>query len=158
MRKILVVAASVATMATAGCATLGRQVFKQPVVTFKDLRVAGVGLTGGTVDVVLGVYNPNGYRLDATNLTYNLLIGGTQLGSGTYNSRLTVRSGDSTFVTLPVTLDYKGLSAAGRQLASKGAVNYRVLGNLQVGTPIGNFTVPYDQTGRFTAFGGAQRQ
>jgi hypothetical protein len=31
-----------------------------------------------------------------------------------------------------------------------GSVNYRVMGDVTVGTPLGNFTRPYDQTGRFS--------
>jgi hypothetical protein len=29
-------------------------------------------------------------------------------------------------------------------------------GDVSVATPVGNFTVPYSSTGRFSAFGGAQ--
>ena len=72
--------------------------------------------------------------------------------------RSEVQSGDSTIVTLPVTLSYSGLAAAGKQMLGKGSVNYRVTGDVTVATPVGNFTAPYDQLGRFSAFGGAQRQ
>jgi len=158
MRKILVGSVAVAVaVGGAACASLGRQAFQQPVVTFRDLRVEGVGLTGGTLDVILSVYNPNGYRLDATRVSYNLLVGNTPLGNGVLNSHFTVQSGDSTLVTLPVTLDYKGLSAAGQQLMGKGSVNYRVTGDVTVAAIGTNFTIPYDQTGRFTTFGGARR-
>ena len=37
-----------------------------------------------------------------------------------------------------------------------GSVPYNVTGDITVGTPVGNFTVPYSGTGRFSAFGGAQ--
>jgi hypothetical protein len=36
-------------------------------------------------------------------------------------------------------------------------VNYRVLGDVTVGTPIGSFTIPYDRTGRFSTLGGTSR-
>jgi LEA14-like dessication related protein len=148
-----------ATLPTTGCATLARAGgFKQPVVNFRDLKVEGVGLTGGTLDVILSIYNPNGYKLNATRLTYNLMIDSTALGSGVYGHNFSVRSGDSTIVTLPVTLNYSGLAAAGRQMVGKGSVNYRVTGDVTVSTPVGNFTAPYDQLGRFSAFGGAQLQ
>ena len=158
MKKTFVMFAAVlATAFTTGCATLGMARFKEPVVNFHDLKVEGVGLTGGTLDVVLSIYNPNGFKLDATKLTYNLMIDTTALGSGTYGHHFAVQSGDSTFVTLPVSLNYSGLAAAGRQMIGKGSVNYRVTGDVTVATPLGNFTRPYDQTGRFTTFGGARR-
>lgn len=158
MKKTFVMFAAVlATAFTTGCATLGMARFKEPVVNFHDLKVEGVGLTGGTLDVVLSIYNPNGFKLDATKLTYNLMIDTTALGSGTYGHHFAVQSGDSTLVTLPVSLNYSGLAAAGRQMIGKGSVNYRVTGDVTVATPLGNFTRPYDQTGRFTTFGGARR-
>lgn len=154
MRKIFVMCGLAFTTA---CATLGMARFKEPIVNFHDLRVEGVGLTGGTLDVVLSIYNPNGFKLDAQQLTYHLMIDSTALGEGTYGRHFAVQSGDSTLVTLPVTLNYSGLAAAGKQMLGKGSVNYRVTGDVTVATPLGNFTRPYDQTGRFTAFGGARR-
>lgn len=154
-----VLATAAATLSATGCATLARAGgFRQPIVNFRDLKVEGVGLTGGTLDVVLSIYNPNGFRLNATRLTYNLMIDSTALGSGVYGRQFAVQSGDSTIVTLPVTLNYAGLASAGRQMMGKGSVNYRVTGDVTVATPVGNFTAPYDQLGRFSAFGGAQRQ
>jgi hypothetical protein len=40
---------------------------------------------------------------------------------------------------------------------STGSVNYRVTGDVTVGTPLGNFTRPYDQTGRFSTLSGSGR-
>ena len=121
----------------------------------------GIGLTGGNLNVRLSVYNPNGYRLDATRLSYNVQVGdngnGVNLATGILDSQFTVQSGDSTTVTIPVSFTYAGIGAAGRQLLNSGAVPYRVNGDVTVGTVVGNFTVPYSSTGRFTAFGGNSR-
>jgi hypothetical protein len=59
-------------------------------------------------------------------------------------------------VRLPVQFTFAGLGAAGRQLLRSGAVNYRVLGDVTVSTPIGSFTRPFDRTGQFTSLGGAR--
>jgi LEA14-like dessication related protein len=151
MNKTFVISA---IAALAGCASLGVGGFKQPVVNFNDLQVEGVGTKGGTVDVVLSVYNPNGYRLDATQLTYKLLVDTSSVGDGVYNTKFTVQSGDSAIVRLPVHLSYAGLAAAAKQLQENGSVNYRVIGDVTVATPVGNFTKPYDQTGRFSTLSG----
>ncbi|HEY5088266.1 MAG TPA: LEA type 2 family protein [Gemmatimonadaceae bacterium] len=143
-----------AAMALSGCASLGIGGFKQPIVNFNDLQVEGVGSKGGTVDVVLSIYNPNGYRLDATQLTYRLLVDTSSVGEGVYDKQFSVRSRDSTVVRLPVNLSYSGLAAAAKQLREKGSVNYRVMGNVTVATPVGSFTKPYDQTGRFSNMSG----
>lgn len=140
--------------ALGGCASLGVGGFKQPIVNFNDLQVEGIGTKGGTVDVVLSVYNPNGYRLDATQLNYRLLVDTTAVGDGVYKTQFTVQSGDSSIVRLPVNLSYSGLAAAAKQLKEKGSVNYRVIGDVTVGTPVGHFTQPFDRTGRFSTLSG----
>ena len=52
----------------------------------------------------------------------------------------------------------RAIGAAGRQLLNTGGVNYNVRGDVTVGTVVGNFTVPYSSTGKFTALGGNSRQ
>ncbi|MBK5188333.1 MAG: LEA type 2 family protein [Gemmatimonadaceae bacterium] len=142
-------------LASASCAGLGRGGFKDPIVTFKNVRVGGIGLTGGTLDIVLSVYNPNGYRLDASRLTYQLMVDSLPLGSGALDEHFAVQSGDSTDVVLPLNFKWSGVSAAGRELMNTGSVPYRVLGDLTVGSGVGDFTVQYDRTGRFNSMSGA---
>lgn len=150
-------AVALAVFAIAGCASLGALGgFKEPVVTFKDLRVRGLGLTGGSLDAYLNVYNPNGFRLDATRLSYQVLVGENQLGTGILDSRFNVQEKDSTTVRIPVEFTYAGIGGAARQMMQSGSVPYTVTGDVTVATPLGNFTVPYSGTGRFSAFGGAQ--
>ena len=159
MRRLMLGAATAAIAIVAGCSALGRQAFQQPIVHLQDVRLNGVGLTGGNLDVKLSVYNPNGYRLDATRMTYNVLVGtDVKVATGTVDSRFTVNENDSTVVTVPVSFTYSGIGAAGRQLLNTGGVDYRVNGDVTVGTVVGNFTVPYSATGRFNAMTGNSRQ
>jgi LEA14-like dessication related protein len=96
------------------------------------------------------VYNPNSYRLDATRLTYQVFVGDSvSLANGDMETRTTVQAGDSTIVTVPVAFSYSGLGAAAGQLLRTGSVNYRVAGDVTVGSVVGNFTVPYSARGRF---------
>jgi len=147
--------AAVLAVTTAACASLGRSVFSEPVVNFRNLEVKGLGLTGGSLDVVLSVYNPNGFKLDATRLTYQLQVDTIPVGTGAIDQEFVVQEKDSAIVRLPVSFTYAGLGAAGRQLIQSGAVNYRVLGDVTVRTPLGNFTRPFDRTGRYTALRGS---
>jgi|SRR6266511_4462479 len=157
MRKKILVAAMTA-VAVGGCATMGLGGFKQPLVQFSNVKIRGLGLTGGALDIVLSVYNPNGFDLNATRLTYKLMVEEKELGNGVLDRAFRVSDRDSTFVTIPMDFTYAGLGAAGRQLLQSGAVNYRVMGDIGVETPLGRFTAPYDQRGRFSSFGGTSQQ
>ena len=149
MRRLAVLAVIVGGLSA--CSGLGRQAFKEPVVDLRDVRVLGIGTTGGQLEVALGVYNPNNYRLDATRMTYRVFVGDSVgLANGAVDTRTTVQSNDTTVVRIPVSFTYSGLGRAASQLLQTGAVNYRVAGDVTVGTVVGNFTVPYSATGRFT--------
>ena len=158
MRKLALVGlAAVAAFGVYGCASVARNAFAEPVVTLRDVKLQGVGLTGGSFDVVLSVYNPNGYRLDATQLNYNLFVDTLRFANGTMNQQFTVQEKDSAIVRVPVSFSYAGVGEAGRQLLNTGSVNYRVAGDVTVATPVGSFKVPYDRTGRFSTLGGSSR-
>lgn len=149
MKKLAVLTLAIAVTA---CSALGRQAFQNPVVNLRDVRVMGLGTTGGQLEVHLGVRNPNGYRLDATRLTYRVFVGDSiGLASGAMDTQTTVQAGDSTIVKIPVSFTYSGLGAAATQLLRTGAVTYRVAGDVTVGSPVGNFTVPYTASGQFNS-------
>ena len=155
-RRTKLAAAVLMVFAMAACATLGLGGFREPIVTFKDLKVRGLGLSGGSLDAYLNIYNPNGFKLDATRLTYNVKVGENQLGTGALDSRFTVQDNDSTTIRIPVDFTYAGIGGAARQMMQSGSVPYTITGDVTVATPLGNFTRPYTGTGRFSAFGGAQ--
>lgn len=137
----------------AACSMLQRD-FVEPVVTFRNARITGFGVTGGALEVELDVYNPNSYRLDGTKLTYTIMIDSVRFGDGEYNTKFQVDRGDTSTIVLPLSFTYAGIGTAGRQLMNTGTVEYRVLGDITFGTPLGNMTRPYDQKGRFSTLGG----
>lgn len=157
MKPVTLLLMSIVLSAGAACATFNPLSYQNPVVTVRDVQVNGLSLTGGTLDIVLNVYNPNHFKLDATRITYKLMVDTVAFGSGASDSRFTVQSGDSLQVPLPLTFSWNGVGAAGRQLMNNGMVNYRVLGDVTVGASVGTFTIPYDRTGTFTAFSGGRR-
>jgi LEA14-like dessication related protein len=152
-------AAMVAAVVLAGsaCAGIGRGGFREPVVTFQNVRVGGLGLTGGTLDIVLSVYNPNSFKLEASRMTYKLLVDTLPFGSGALDTRFSVPSHDSTQVVLPLHFNWNGVNAAGRRVLDSGTVPYRVTGDLTVGSSVGDFTVRFDRAGTFNSLSGSSR-
>jgi LEA14-like dessication related protein len=152
MRKFAAAALGLGVAGLAACSALGRAAFQNPVVNLRDVRVLGLGTQGGNLEVQLGVYNPNNYRLDATRLTYRVFVGDSVgVANGAVDTQTSVQAGDSTIVKIPVAFTYSGIGAAAMQLMRTGSVNYRVAGDVTVGSVVGNFTVPYSATGQFNA-------
>lgn len=151
--RLKVALTSAIVLVSASCGGLGKGGFRDPIVTFKNVQVGGIGLTGGTLDVVLSVYNPNGYRLDASRITYKVMVDSLDVGAGALDKHFSVASNDSADVVLPLHFSWTGVNAAGRELMKNGTIPYRVLGDLTVGSGVGDFTIQYDRTGNFNSLG-----
>ena len=123
--------------------------FDQPIVAMRDVRLAGAGLTGGSMDIVVSVYNPNDYSVQTPRLSYWLFVDTTRVANGDYDAILEVPARDSAEVRIPATFSYASMRHAGRSVAGVGVVNYRMVGRISVGTPYGRLSAPYDRMGRF---------
>jgi len=124
--------------------------FSQPDVALRNAHIRGVGLTGGTMDIEMRVYNPNDYDLVSPRVSYRILLGGKHVADGLADPDVVVPAHDSAFVRIPATFSYSSVGGAGRALIDRGALDYRVLGRMTVGTPYGRFWFPYDRAGQFT--------
>lgn len=157
MRRLagLAAAAAVVGGGVAGCSRLANR-FAEPDVTFKGVTIKGLGMTGGSLDVLLQVRNPNSFALDASRFTYKLFVDTLEVGSGATDQRLRVAANDSAVVPLPVDFKWTGLGQAGRELFNTGSVNYRVIGDISVGSALGTYTIPYDRRGRFSTLSGSR--
>lgn len=132
-----------------GCREAARSLFTAPIVTLRDVRVRSVGFTGTSLDVFLGIRNPNPYALTATGATYRLLVDDTtEIGHGTATDTATARAHDSTVVRLPLDVQWNELGAAGAEAITAGSVSYRVIGTVTVATPFGGHAIPIDARGR----------
>src|ERR1700737_1751671 len=117
--RIAVMLVTVAAMSA--CASLGMAGFREPIVSFKDVKVRGLGLSGGSPDAYFSLHKPNGFRLDARRAPNNVLVGQNQLGTGALNSRFTVQNGDSTTVRIPIDFTYAGIGSAPPPVMPQGA-------------------------------------
>ena len=146
------IAAATVLVAVSGCRTLARQAFAYPVVEVKDVRVNGVGLAGGSLDIVLDVYNPNEYRLDATGITYNVWVDSSQVATGALDRLITLSEKGRSEIVVPVDFTFAAVQKALALFAQRGSLDYRVTGEFTVVTPLGKMTRPYSGKGRLDSF------
>jgi LEA14-like dessication related protein len=148
IRRPLLVLLAAAALPLNGCQTLARQAFANPVVEVTDVRVRSIGLMGGTLDVVLDIYNPNEYRLDAEKISYNFFVDTTRVVSGELDRLLTLEQKGRLSLTVPVTFGFNEMAIAMNEYLTKGALDYRVTGQFTIVTTFGRITRPYSGTGR----------
>ena len=135
--------------ALGGCSFFMRQAFAPPTIAVSDVRLAGIGAQGGTINVVLTLHNANGYRLDATDVHYNVHVDTLLIATGTISQRVTMLQKDSAKVKLPVTFGLKEVLLAGQELSRHGVLPFRVDGEITVETAFGNIHRAFVQTGTY---------
>ncbi|HKS05437.1 MAG TPA: LEA type 2 family protein [Gemmatimonadaceae bacterium] len=143
------VCALAVVVSVSGCSFMRKQAFGQPDVTVADVRLAGLGTQGGTINVILAIYNPNNYRLDAEAINYRVLVDTLQLATGTIDRRVTLPQKDSTRISVPVTFGFREVLQIGTRLSQRGTLPFKMLGDVRIVTPFGGVTRTFSQSGTY---------
>jgi LEA14-like dessication related protein len=137
---------SLAVLASA-CATLRGLTFQEPDLSLQEIAITGIGLTGGTFDLVLDVYNPNDYRIRSTRLEVGIDLEGRHFGDALLDRPLDLSPTNHSRVVVPVRFEWAGLGAGAKALVTRQAVGYGLTGRVLVDTPLGERTVALRGTG-----------
>lgn len=151
-----------AALLISALAACGGPVFQQPRVTLDNVRLGGLGLSGGTLLVSLEVVNPNRFALNANQLQYELALGDPEetsdttwidFAQGVYDQPFSVPAGDSAVVQVPIEFSYSGIGSAANALLRRGTFSYRARGTVDLRTPLGGYDVPFSKRGTVTLLG-----
>jgi LEA14-like dessication related protein len=104
-------------------------------------------LTGGTLDLVFDVYNPNDYRLRSTRLEIGVDLDDVHFGDALLDRPLDLSPTNHSRVVVPVRFEWAGVGAGARALLSRQAVRYGLSGAVLVETPVGDRRVELRTTG-----------
>jgi hypothetical protein len=126
-------AAALTVLLAAGCARV-----EPPVIAFRGVRYEG----GDSVQVELGLANPNRFAVELASVEYRLMADGETLGAGQRTERVRCAARDSVRAEFPLALDF-GATMAAVLKGVKDTVTFGVEGEYRLKTPVG----PYN--GRF---------
>lgn len=134
-------------MVTGACSVIG-EIFKQPDVQLERVVVRGIGLTGGNLDLIVGVENPNNFELQGTRLEVGFDVEGRHLGYIAYDNDFSVTENGRSTLTLPLTFGWAGVGSAVRAALASGNLPYTMKGQVELKTPWGRKEVPFTREGR----------
>ena len=122
--------------------------FFRPDLELQRVIVRGLSLSGGNLDLVVAVANPNGFDLRGTRLEAGFDVEGSHVGTVTYDDEYVVPRGDTTVVTVPLRFQWQGVGSAFRSALEYGDIPYTMKGQATLETPIGRQVVPFTLSGR----------
>jgi LEA14-like dessication related protein len=134
-------------MLVSACATLGRLSFQEPEVKLTEIDVTGLGLSGGTMNLVFDVYNPNSYRIRSTRLELGVDLEDTHFGDALLEKPLDLSPESHSQVVVPVRFEWGGVGAGARALFARQAIRYRLTGTVFLDTPLGDRRVRLGSSG-----------
>lgn len=121
------------------CATFKAALeFHEPQLELEEINVTGLGLTGGTLDLVFDVYNPNRYRLRSTRLEVSLDLEDAHFGDALVDKPLDLSPENHSRVVVPVRFEWAGVGAGARALLTRQGLRYQLGGAVIVETPLGD--------------------
>jgi LEA14-like dessication related protein len=130
------------------CSGLGLN-FREPDIQLDHAVVRGIDLTGGNLDLVVKVENPNNFTLQGTRLQVGVDVEGSHLGDITYDNAFTVSENGTTTLTLPLRFGWSGVGSAVRAALGYGDLPYTMKGQAMLKLPGGLQTsVSFSHEGR----------
>jgi LEA14-like dessication related protein len=132
--------ASLIALAVVACAGLGDN-FKEPSVELDHAVIRGLGLAGGSLDLIVNIQNPNNFTLQADKLQLGIDVEGSHLGDITYDDDFAVTQNGRTSLTLPLRFGWFGVGSAVRAALGYGDLPYTMNGQATLKLPGGAHTV-----------------
>jgi LEA14-like dessication related protein len=140
-------------LVVAGCSLA----YKAPTLTVGEVRLASMGLSGGSLAVSLEVENPNRYALESRAFRYALAFSEGSPGAPVWKTLVegqldrVVRVPGHAVEPVEIIVPFGAASvgAALSRLLRQGELEYRFSGELLAGTPLGEKRIPFDQRGLF---------
>jgi LEA14-like dessication related protein len=120
------------------CSGIGDYI-QEPDVQLDHVVVRAIGLSGGTLDLVVRLDNPNNFTLQGTRLQLGIDVESSHLGDITYDDEYAVPQNGQTTLTLPLRFEWSGVGSAVRTALGTGDLPYKMNGEVTLRLP-GGFT------------------
>lgn len=150
MRRLAAAPLLLASVAAAGCATLGRmaeQAIERPRVEVVGARLLQADLEGATVAFDLVVENPNGLGLRVARVAWSIDVEGSRVVAGHAPGGVAIPARGRAPVQLDARLPWHAVPRLLENLSTRREVAYRLEASLGVETPLGVIDVAVAHAG-----------
>lgn len=99
---------------------------------------------GAKGTIHLKVENPSWLSATVTKIDYTLLVNDKELGTGTSEGSFSIEKESTSFIDLPVDMEFRDISGVLLSLLTRGKMVYQVKGVATFSTFMGNVPYPFD--------------
>jgi len=119
-----------------------------PTLSIEAVEVRSVSLADLSLDVRVGIHNPNAFPLPGGSVSYALSLAGSRVATGEGQSLAAVKPNGRGTLAIPVRVSFANAGRVASQLAAGGAIDV----SLQGTAVIAGVPVPIDLQGKVPAF------
>ncbi|MCL2008604.1 MAG: LEA type 2 family protein [Treponema sp.] len=134
-KKALVALISLTGLFLIGCDS-GVSLIQDPVITFNNVEVANLGLSGLTLNVNVDVENPNAFPIPMPKIDWVLSINDTHFLNGTQEENRSIRGRETVTISFPVNITFENIFRTFSSLIGRREVAYDIDLDLRFPIPL----------------------
>jgi len=124
---------------------------KLPSVSFHNLKLDKLKLTGADLNLQIKIDNPNAFTFILKNMDYKLNIAGSQWIDGKINQLMNISAKQETIIKIPISLNFLSMGQSVYNiLKGDQSIKYKLNGHADLGSSLPlleNISIPFNQTG-----------
>ena len=146
MRKIFIMLAFIVSLLSA-CSSAGiKGLVEPPKVQVHKLEMGSLNLSGGSATIILNIQNPNKFPIPLAGFDYGLSLNGVQVAKGDKEHKVTIKSGETQKVSVPITLSFSNMLNMIPSLLRSKDLDYSLDGSVHLPW----FNIPFKRAGKTT--------
>ncbi len=144
MRKIFIMLAFIVSLLSA-CSSAGiKGLVEPPKVQVHKLEMGSLNLSGGSATIILNIQNPNKFPIPLAGFDYGLSLNGVQVAKGDKEHKVTIKSGETQKVSVPITLSFSNMLNMIPSLLRSKDLDYSLDGSVHLPW----FNIPFKRAGK----------
>ena len=127
------------------CSSAGiKGLAEAPKVQVHKLEMGSLNLSGGSATIVLDIQNPNKFSIPLTGFDYGLSLNGVKVAQGNQDKKVTIKSGGSQKVSVPITLSFTNMASMIPGLLRSSELDYSLGGSVHLPW----INIPFEKAGK----------
>ena len=146
-KKTITLALVLSFLATflSACSSAGiKGLVEPPKVQVHKLEMGSLSLSGGSATIILNIQNPNKFPIPLAGFDYGLSLNGVQVAKGDKEHKVTIKSGETQKVSVPITLSFSNMLNMIPGLMRSSELDYSLDGSVHLPW----FNIPFQRAGK----------